>query len=169
MMTSVMFTSCGGKKKNSDTASSDLEKTKIYGFFTGENDLKKGKPITVKELLKAEPLTDADFKVVFTKDKKGVIITDFIGKNFIDKKTPRTCYVIPATIQGFPVVGIQSLGNMTVHGGTFSKRYPSAILIPEGVRYIWKLSSLSETWIFFQCVKRTEKNRCNLLYFETDE
>lgn len=91
-MTSVMFTSCGGKKKNSDTASSDLEKTKIYGFFTGENDLKKGKPITVKELLKAEPLTDADFKVVFTKDKKGVIITDFIGKNFIDKKN--TSYLL---------------------------------------------------------------------------
>ena len=141
MMTSVMFTSCGGKKKNNDTASSDLEKQKIYGFFTGENDLKKGKPITVKELLKAEPLTDADFKVVFTKDKKGVIITDFIGKNFIDKKTPRTCYVIPATIQGFPVVGITSLGQMTCHGGVFSKKYPSAILIPEGVRYILGLSS----------------------------
>ncbi|WP_297647504.1 leucine-rich repeat domain-containing protein [uncultured Treponema sp.] len=141
MMTSVMFTSCGGKKKNNDTASSDLEKQKIYGFFTGENDFKKRKPITVKELLKAEPLTDADFKVVFTKDKKGVIITDFIGKDFIDKKTPRTCYVIPATIQGFPVVGIKSLGQMTCHGGTFSKRYPSAILIPEGVRYIAGLSS----------------------------
>ena len=83
---------------------------------------------SVEELKKAKPAPESDFEVELTEDGKGVILTAYTGH--IRQKlewSDRIDLVIPATIQGYPVVAI---GNGFAATLAFVFR---SVVIPEGV------------------------------------
>lgn len=83
---------------------------------------------SVEELKKAKPAPESDFEVELTEDGKGVILTAYTGNIRQKLKwSDRIDLVIPATIQGYPVVAI---GNGFAAKLAFVFR---SVVIPEGV------------------------------------
>ena len=85
-----------------------------------------GAPLkSVEELKKSEPAPESDFLAELTEDGKGVILIAYIRDNL--KWSDRVDLVIPATIQGYPVVAI---------GPEFAAEVAfvfRSVVIPEGV------------------------------------
>lgn len=93
---------------------------------------KNGGTVDVEKLKKGKPAPETDFETQLTEDGNGVIITKYKGcaKNV----------VIPATIQGLPVVEVGGFDGVF---DEFKDGTVKTVVIPEGVQFISSYGFLS--------------------------